>query len=576
MKSKLLNKIWLRSLVVVAVMTTAFAGQAWGANVTITKTTSELVTENGWSVSSGNDNVVCYTSFALDANITISTTGNANCGAIYGTSPNNDWRLYEANNGNITITAQNGCTLNSVTLVYTNSNSGSLFSGTTAVSTGSVQSVSGTSVTYTVGHSSGSKKGQVRITSFSVTYTTVATTAYTVTLNDNNTILTEATPGAGVTLPARDDQGIFEFQGWSENELTSETTSTPQIIHAGSYAPTANVTLYPIYSRSEVEGEGGIEVLAEEMAYNNTNWNLSSENAVDKNSYTLLNNGGYVESTSSFDLSTISKVTVKVRTYGGDSYKSFKVGSGNTTWKTGNASSNTLAYVTLTDGTTMSGTGTIRVTSTAGTSAGQGVGISEVKIYRISGSTTIYYTTHPVETDMANVTNVGWATYITKHPVEFQPGVAYVVTNLSESGATTIQAVTSLPANTPVLLRGAGEKVATILTNVPTAPTTNLLKIARAGTTIPSGCYVLSYTDAEGVGFYHWTGTAALTQDRVYLQPAEGFTPNFIGINPGGKNSIENVSNSSIENNVYDLQGRRVAQPQKGLYIVNGKKIIIK
>ena len=27
---------------------------------------------------------------------------------------------------------------------------------------------------------------------------------------------------------------------------------------------------------------------------------------------------------------------------------------------------------------------------------------------------------------------------------------------------------------------------------------------------------------------------------------------------------------------VYDLQGRRVAQPGKGLYIVNGKKIVIK
>jgi uncharacterized protein YlzI (FlbEa/FlbD family) len=27
---------------------------------------------------------------------------------------------------------------------------------------------------------------------------------------------------------------------------------------------------------------------------------------------------------------------------------------------------------------------------------------------------------------------------------------------------------------------------------------------------------------------------------------------------------------------MYDLQGRRVAQPTKGLYIVNGKKYIVK
>ena len=31
-----------------------------------------------------------------------------------------------------------------------------------------------------------------------------------------------------------------------------------------------------------------------------------------------------------------------------------------------------------------------------------------------------------------------------------------------------------------------------------------------------------------------------------------------------------------MHNEYFDLQGRKVAQPQKGLYIVNGKKVIIK
>ena len=30
------------------------------------------------------------------------------------------------------------------------------------------------------------------------------------------------------------------------------------------------------------------------------------------------------------------------------------------------------------------------------------------------------------------------------------------------------------------------------------------------------------------------------------------------------------------KDNVYDLQGRRVAQPAKGLFIVNGKKVVVK
>ena len=41
--------------------------------------------------------------------------------------------------------------------------------------------------------------------------------------------------------------------------------------------------------------------------------------------------------------------------------------------------------------------------------------------------------------------------------------------------------------------------------------------------------------------------------------------------------SIENINeNESGNKNYYDLQGRRVTQPQKGLYIVNGKKVIVK
>jgi hypothetical protein len=33
---------------------------------------------------------------------------------------------------------------------------------------------------------------------------------------------------------------------------------------------------------------------------------------------------------------------------------------------------------------------------------------------------------------------------------------------------------------------------------------------------------------------------------------------------------------ATIEGNCYDLSGRRVAKPTKGLFIVNGKKIVVK
>lgn len=51
---------------------------------------------------------------------------------------------------------------------------------------------------------------------------------------------------------------------------------------------------------------------------------------------------------------------------------------------------------------------------------------------------------------------------------------------------------------------------------------------------------------------------------------------NFISFGDYGSTAIENITPaiSEGEQAVYDLQGRRVAQPTKGLYIVNGKKVI--
>jgi hypothetical protein len=57
---------------------------------------------------------------------------------------------------------------------------------------------------------------------------------------------------------------------------------------------------------------------------------------------------------------------------------------------------------------------------------------------------------------------------------------------------------------------------------------------------------------------------------------ANSFEMNFEGDVTG----ITSVQDSGFRvqgsNAVYDLQGRRVAQPAKGLYIVNGKKVIVK
>lgn len=116
-----------------------------------------------------------------------------------------------------------------------------------------------------------------------------------------------------------------------------------------------------------------------------------------------------------------------------------------------------------------------------------------------------------------------------------------------------------------------------------TAPTTNLLKpinkkMQLAQTSEGKTNYILTKVGSGPLAFYKvnangsWcsAGTAYLSTSAT---SARGYFPIW-----DDATSIEGVVSESENVNlpVYDLQGRRVTSPQKGLYIVNGKKVVIK
>ena len=186
----------------------------------------------------------------------------------------------------------------------------------------------------------------------------------------------------------------------------------------------------------------------------------------------------------------------------------------------------------------------------------------------------------------ANVTDAGWATYATKYPMTFEDGDAYVIVSADDkNNTTTMQKVTSVPANTAVLLKGtAGEatvKTATIISgNAPSPLATNYLHIVAAGETINAGSKVYVLANKSGIGFYPWTGTA-LARGKVYMRlPAGAKMGEFYGFGEEVNNETDGISNVSARSNkqgeFYNLAGQRVSNPTKGLYIVNGKKVIIK
>ena len=96
--------------------------------------------------------------------------------------------------------------------------------------------------------------------------------------------------------------------------------------------------------------------------------------------------------------------------------------------------------------------------------------------------------------------------------------------------------------------------------------------IAASGITNP---YTLQ-NPATGIGFYPYNGTN-LNGFKAYM--TTGTTPvrGFLFEEDGTTTSIDTLETVTPNaQTIYDLSGRRVSKAQKGLYIVNGKKVYIK
>ena len=133
------------------------------AGDTGTVTISSYATSNSWSAGTK------YTSMTMNSYISCSMSSSTYTGTYHATD---GWKLYESDSGTFTINASGSASLSYVTIVWKNAkNNGCLKQGSTVFASDTRTSVSGTSLSFTAGHSSGSSSGQVGISSIRVEYT---------------------------------------------------------------------------------------------------------------------------------------------------------------------------------------------------------------------------------------------------------------------------------------------------------------------------------------------------------------------------------------------------------------------
>ena len=139
--------------------------------------------------------------------------------------------------------------------------------------------------------------------------------------------------------------------------------------------------------------------------------------------------------------------------------------------------------------------------------------------------------------------------------------------------------VTVIPANEPVILYMDVNEDTEVTFESTSAPVVNLaneLKSSDDAITADGTQYILA-KDGDDVGFYKATVGSTIAARKAYLVSPVG--ANFLSFSfDGDATGIEKVENAAVNANgtMFNLAGQRVAQPTKGLYIVNGKKVVVK
>ena len=194
-----------------------------------------------------------------------------------------------------------------------------------------------------------------------------------------------------------------------------------------------------------------------------------------------------------------------------------------------------------------------------------------------------------IKTLPVKITSAGYATLYAPVALEIPKDVkVYTAVKDDDSAYLNLQLVEtgSIPANTGVILEATAKTYYFTVTDddvVPALGTTNKLvgaypksvkKQDRKVYTLQNGAY--------GVGFYLFKGqdanknTTYINGFRSWLELPNDSQAQSFRFKFGETTDIESLVTLQNAKAIYDLSGRRVENMDKGIYIVNGKKIVVK
>ena len=173
------------------------------------------------------------------------------------------------------------------------------------------------------------------------------------------------------------------------------------------------------------------------------------------------------------------------------------------------------------------------------------------------------------------VTDAEWATWVTPADIDFTGVDAYIVKEITDGKAQLVK-VDNAPEGTPVIINAEEGTYQLDTAEDATKVEDNKLKISDGETVKGAGYYVLANISDE-VGFYELDANYTLAKGKVYLEYKADNGVKFVGFDFGGETTaIKSVETAAENAVIYNLAGQRVQNPSAGIYIINGKKVLVK
>lgn len=179
--------------------------------------------------------------------------------------------------------------------------------------------------------------------------------------------------------------------------------------------------------------------------------------------------------------------------------------------------------------------------------------------------------------------SAGYLTWVATADIDFSqtPGVtAYQITEATTQKITA-EEVDKVPTGAAVMLKGSGtvqlkrtSDVAALANNKMLACTDGSV-VGITGNQTTTDIYVLG-NGSNGLGYYMLKNTLQAGKGYLNISGGASAKVTFVAFEETVPTGISSVSADSADGVYYNLQGVRVLNPQKGIYIKDGKKIVIK